>query len=243
MRLRARGAGQQHRVVDEPEGGRVAADALALVEHPAHLLDERLGRGVGEDPVGEARGAADRGLGAAADEDRDRRRGRRADARASGDRRRAPWWVNGSPVHACGRIRRISSMAAPRRRGVGAEPLELHLRPPEPEAQQQPAVAEQLDRRRILRQAERVVHRREDDARAELDPRGCLGERRADDEQRGHVPVIDEVVLGRPDGREAEPLRLDGEAHRLVVGARPVGLARSKLCAEESEAESHGRGR
>jgi hypothetical protein len=101
-------------------------------------------------------------------------------------------------------------------------------------------VAQQLDRRGILREAERVMHRGEDDARAELDPRGCLGERRPDDEERRHVPVIDEVVLGRPDRREAEPLRLDGQADRLVVGARPVGLARPKLCAEESEAESHG---
>ena len=31
-------------------------------------------------------------------------------------------------------------------------------------------MAEQLDRRRVLRQAEWVVHRCQDDARAELDP-------------------------------------------------------------------------
>ena len=43
-----------------------------------HLLDELLGGGVREEPVGEARGAADRGLGAPADETgmRRRRRGR-----------------------------------------------------------------------------------------------------------------------------------------------------------------------
>jgi len=61
-----------------------------------------------------------------------------------------------------------------------------------------------------LGQAQRVMHRREDDARADLDPRRCLGERCADHQQRGHVPVIDEVVLRRPDRREAEALRLDG---------------------------------
>ena len=126
---------------------------------------------------------------------------------------------------------------------VGTEARELHSGPPEPEAEDQPAVAEKLDRRRILGQAERVVQRREDDACAELDPRRRLGERSADDEERGHVAVIDEVVLGRPDGSEAEPLRLDRQPHRLVVGTRPVGLARSELCAEESEAESHGRRR
>ena len=65
--------------MDEPEGGRVAADALALVEHPAHLFDERLGGGVREDAVGEAGSATDGGLCAAADEDGDAPRGRRTD--------------------------------------------------------------------------------------------------------------------------------------------------------------------
>ena len=101
-------------------------------------------------------------------------------------------------------------------------------------------MAEQLDGRRILRQAKRVVHRCQDDAGPELDPRRRLRDRRPDDEERRHVPVIDEVVLGRPDGREAEPLRLDGQADRLVVGARPIGLAGPKLRAEQSEAKSHG---
>jgi hypothetical protein len=53
--------------------------------------------------------------------------------------------------------------------------------------------------------------------------------------RRGHVPSP-KVVLGRPDRREAEPLRLDARG-RLVVGARPVGLA-GRSCAEV-EAESH----
>ena len=239
----AGGAGQQHRVVDEAEGRRVATDPLALVEHPAHLLDELLGGGVREDPIGEACGAADRGLRAAADERPGSASTASAGRRASGGRRPSPWCVNGSPVHACGRIRRISSMAAPRRRASAPSPTNSTSGPAEPEAQDQPAVAEQLDGRRVLRQAQRVVHRCEDDAGAELDARRRLRERRADDEERGHVAVIDEVVLGRPDGREAEPLRLDGQADRLVVGTRPVGLARPKLRAEQSEAESHGRRR
>ena len=228
--------------MDEAEGRRVATDPLALVQHPAHLLHERLGRGVREDPVGETRGAADGGLGAAADEDGDPRRGRRPD----GERREV---VDSAPVGE--RLARPCLREDPEdlvhgraaTTGIGAEPGELDLRPAKPETQHQPAVAEQLDGRRVLGQAERVVHRREDDARAELDPGRRLGDRGADHEERRHVPVIDEVVFGRPDGREAEPLRLDGEAHRLVVGARPVGLARAKLCAEESEAESHGCGR
>ncbi len=84
-----------------------------------------------------------------------------------------------------------------------------------------------------------MVHRRQDDARTDLDPRRRLGERRAHHEQRGHVPVIDEVVLRRPDRREAEPLSLDGQADRLVIGARPIGLPGAELRAQESKAESH----
>ena len=41
--------------------------------------------------------------------------------------------------------------------------------------------------------------------------------------------------------REAEPLRLDSQADRLVVGTRPVGLAGPELRAEKSEAKAHGR--
>ena len=53
---------------------------------------------------------------------------------------------------------------------VGAQPGVLDLRPPEPEPERESPVAQQLDRRRVLRQAQRVMHRREDDAGADLDP-------------------------------------------------------------------------
>ena len=100
-------------------------------------------------------------------------------------------------------------------------------------------MAQQLHGRGILGKAQRVVHRGEDDAGPDLDPGRCLSDRRARDEERGHVPVVDEMVLGGPHRAEAEPLGLDGDPDGLVVGARPVRLARPKLGAEESEAESH----
>ena len=53
---------------------------------------------------------------------------------------------------------------------VGAQPGVLDLRPAEPEPERESPVAQQLDRRRVLREAQRVMHRREDDAGADLDP-------------------------------------------------------------------------
>ena len=207
-----------------------------------HLLHELIDRDVGEDAVGEARGAPDGGLRATADEHRDPCRWPRPD----GERREVVDRALVGERLAAPRLRQDPEdlvHGRPATAGIGTEPRELHLRPPESEAQDQPAVAQQLDRRRVLGQAQRVVHRREDDARAELDPGRCLRERRADDQERGHVPVIDEVVLGRPYRREAEPLGLDSQVDRLVVGTRPVVLARPKLRAEKSEAESHDRRR
>ena len=95
---------------------------LALVEHPADLLDLNWFDPLGEQAVGEACGAADRGLGATADEHGDPRRRPRPDTERREVEERALGWVNGSPVHACGRIRRISSIAAPRRRASAPSP-------------------------------------------------------------------------------------------------------------------------
>ena len=85
-----------------------------------------------------------------------------------------------------------------------------------------------------------MVQRREDDAGTELDPFGRLRERRADDQERGHVPVVHEVMLGGPHRVEAQPFCLHGQTHGLVVRAGPIGLARPQLRAQESEAKSHG---
>jgi hypothetical protein len=53
---------------------------------------------------------------------------------------------------------------------VGAKPGVLHLRPPEAQPERESTVAQQLDGRRILRETERVMQRREDDAGTDLDP-------------------------------------------------------------------------
>ena len=53
---------------------------------------------------------------------------------------------------------------------VGSKPGVLHLRPAEPEPERESTVAQQLDGRGILREAQRVMHRREEDAGADLDP-------------------------------------------------------------------------
>ena len=53
---------------------------------------------------------------------------------------------------------------------VGAQPGVLDLRPAQPQPEREPAVAQQLDGRGILGEAQRVMHRREEDAGADLDP-------------------------------------------------------------------------
>ena len=60
-------------------------------------------------------------------------------------------------------------MAAPRRRVSAPSPANSTSDQPSPSPSEQPAVAQQLDRRGVLGQAERVVQRRQDDPSAELD--------------------------------------------------------------------------
>src|SRR3990170_1448538 len=119
--------------MNEPEGRWIATDALAFVEDPADLFDELLLRGIREDPVGEARGAADRALRAATHEHRDTRRwpgpdGERRqveDVAPVGERLAAPG-LREDPEDL---VHRRASAAR-----VRPEPREFDLRPPEPEA-------------------------------------------------------------------------------------------------------------
>ena len=116
------------------------------------------GVGVGEDPVGEARGPTDGRLRSPADQHGDPRRGRRPDAEGRQG-------VDGAFVG--------ERLAAPRLRedpqdlvhrgatstSVRTETGELDLGPAEAQTQQQPAVAEQLDGGRIFGQSQRMVQR------------------------------------------------------------------------------------
>ncbi len=216
--------------MDEPEGRRIATDLVAFVEDPADLLDELLGGGVREDPIRQARSPADRGFGTTTDQHGDPR-GR---GRPDGQCRQV---VDGAGVgerFAAPGLRQDLQDLCHRRAttaGIGAESFVFDLGPAEPEPQHQPTVAQELDGRGVLGQAERVMERREDDARPEFDPRGRLCERRADDEQRGHVAVVDEMVFGRPDRGEPEPLGLDRQPrssrHRHASSrSRPVEAVR-----------------
>ena len=103
-----------------------------------------------------------------------------------------------------------------------------------------PPVRDQIDGRGVLREPERVVQRREQDGRPDVDALRRLRDRRGHDEQRRHVPVVHEVMLGDPDGVEAVPLggdtALDGVAVDVGVGTRIVGRV---LARDESVAESH----
>ncbi len=155
--------------MDEPERRRVASGLLELVEHPPDLIAELVRRGVRKDTVRESGRAADGRLGAAADEDRDP--GRRC--RTDGEGREL---IDRSPVGeglTGPRLRQDLEGLLHRRAAtahVGSEPGVFDLRPAEPEAERESTVAQQLDGRRIFCKPQRVMHRREDDAGADLDP-------------------------------------------------------------------------
>ena len=127
------------------------------------LFDVLLGGAADEEPIGPPRGAPDRCLRAAADEDRDRlrRAGPDAQCRQVVDRAVVRERLAGPGLRQD--LEDLLHRRTPPSR-VGAEPAELRLRPAQPEAQDQPAVAEQLDGRRILGQPDRMVERGQDDA-------------------------------------------------------------------------------
>jgi hypothetical protein len=134
-----------------------------------NLFDELRDRGAQENAIGEAGGTADRRLRATAHEDRDPGRWCRphGERRQIVDRAVVGEWLAGPGLRQD--LEDLLHRRAPTT-SVGAEAGELHLVPTKPEAQDQPAMAKQLDGRGVLSQAQRVVERGEDYAGAELDP-------------------------------------------------------------------------
>ena len=106
---------------------------------------------------------------------------------------------------------------------TGAEIRELRLAPANPEAGDHPAARQRVERGELLREDHGVALGDDDDARAEPEtavPGADPGERLDRVEVRpvvpGRVAVVDEDVVGRPDGVEAELVgRVRGLVDRL----------------------------
>ena len=115
---------------------------------------------------------------------------------------------------------------------------ELGLVPADPDAGDDPAAAQRVERRELLGEDDRVALRDDDDARPEPDPRmaradpGERQDRFVDAAVLAGVRVRDEDVIGRPDRRPAEPLG-DVGGGLDALGRRTVGEVR------ETQAEIH----
>ena len=149
---------------------------------------------------------------------------------------------NGSvaPDHRCRHSRIVSSRYAPRtwKRSADGQVGEFGLVPADPDAGDDPAAAQRIERRELLGEDDRVALRDDDDARPEPDPRmarpdpGERQDRFVDAAVLAGIRMGDEDVIGRPDGGPAEPL---GDARG---GLDPVGR-RTVREVRETQAEVH----
>src|SRR3954462_12539492 len=98
-----------------------------------------------------------------------------------------------------------------------AEPVELLGAPSEPEPQDQSSARDEVNGCGILRNADRIVQRDQQQAGADLDTAPASPDRGAQRKQRGRVRVVHEMMFGRPDRVEAELLRVYREVERLGV--------------------------
>ena len=117
---------------------------------------------------------------------------------------------------------------------------ELLGSPPDTEAERQASAGELIDHRGILREAQRVMERREDHSGAQRDRGRRRRERGTHHQERGQVAVGCAVVLTQPGGVESHRLR---EAHELdrVTVLLGEGAFRSgrDLAREQPDADAH----
>src|SRR3954451_5639643 len=102
---------------------------------------------------------------------------------------------------------------------VGTEELELRDAVPGPEPEVDAATRHDVDQCRLLGDLDRMVERRDHDRSTEPDPPGTRRDRGEEREWLRDVPVVEEVVLGRPHRMRAETLRFLAQLERESVQA------------------------
>src|SRR5690606_16118276 len=218
----------------------ITSNPFAFVPQPVQLTDEVLDVGVGEDAIGQASGPPYRRLGPTTYQDGDRT-GRRGPNRDPRQRIHLPGVLERLSAPGLRQdledlFHRLAALA-----DVGPEPFEFDGDPSETQSEDQPAFADLADGGGVLGQTDRMMEWRQDDPGADSDPGRDGGKGGADHEERRHVSVVDEVVLGGPHRREVETFRLDRQPDGLFVGSRPALFARTPLSTEQAETEGHGR--
>ena len=99
------------------------------------------------------------------------------------------------------------------------------------EAEFEPPARQQIEHRGILGDADRVLHRQDDDAGAEPDPRRARGDEAEERQRRGQSPFVAvEMVLGDPGAVEALPLGMDD-----LLGGEPVAFAGRRIVEDAGE--------
>jgi len=106
---------------------------------------------------------------------------------------------------------------------AGAEHAELVRVVPGAEPQREPAARQHVDNARLLQHPAGMRERQQNDRGAEADPAGLPGQRGEHRQLGREVPVVDAVLLGRPDVREPEALR---GAHQRDAVLEVGGLRR-----------------
>src|SRR5208283_4884268 len=87
-----------------------------------------------------------------------------------------------------------------------AEALELLRAVAQAKSQPEPAARDYIDEGRVLGKLKRMIKRRQQDVGADGDARRARRDGGSRRHQRGQVAVVGEVMLGEPDGIEAELL-------------------------------------
>src|SRR5258708_3748152 len=98
-----------------------------------------------------------------------------------------------------------------------AEAVELLSTVAETNSKAKPPARYYIDERRVLSQLQRMVERRQQNIGADGDAGGARCDSRSRGHQRGQVAVVGEMMLGEPDGIEAELLGSLNLRQRLAI--------------------------
>ena len=129
----------------------------------------------------------------------------------------------------------------------GAEPPSIVTRTdtssrPSPslsEPDREPSIRDQVENGRVLGNAQRIVKRRLENARAETQPLGASGDGPKEDEGRREIAIVEKVMLCTPDRVESQALGFLREVEHLVIDlALRARISRMALACDVAEPEA-----